>query len=654
MASVAPRRFDVEPIETTSRSSKDLNNNYHTEPPKTPRRFVPEVVETTSTQRRKLPDPIETSQKAPRRFSPEPFEVTTGTSRKGVQQTTAETKCDAKEKKARRSRNKFAEEWENQTTKKSPDCATRKFSPELIETAQRSRRSGDTTPALLASDKTEATPATGSKNLKKLRIDATPPPPENTPTADFSHNPLFAEIERATSPLTGRRPSRMRSQHSFRVPDLDPIESSESEPSNPASPITSPSITSDRSFMYKEATRMRESVDARTSGYLLELAAKAAEKQLEEQAMAAFPNHDHHEPVHHFVDHESDDASSFSEESPQSGNPAFTQVNWELAAMRRHQESREKRREMEPERNHKCGFKTSSPEAETRNPWASPIATRDPELECMRKDARPPMLGKDIRFPRCPSPEPARFDTTQGCDAVRISMCYLAEQSQAAERGEGLWCGGSTRSVASNPPSLYSNTSSRSPSHGNSGGGAGPGGLWGGCCITSGLTPPRGPTGILTPKIDAGSLLSPCPTPQMSLLPPTPPASHADFACIDEKLAAEVAIEEDFGDDFITQVYNYLSLGYPSIARMFDEELSTISKIPVCELRQDDHLSTSRGYIRLGADGNLTDASITEESCMRWRALRVYIREWARQHPGMAADGTVGVGTGVRKGSWAV
>ena len=74
----------------------------------------------------------------------------------------------------------------------------------------------------------------------------------------------------------------------------------------------------------------------------------------------------------------------------------------------------------------------------------------------------------------------------------------------------------------------------------------------------------------------------------MSLMPPTPPSSHADFACIDEKLAAEVAIEEDFGDDFITQVYNYLSLGYPSIARMFDEELSTISKIPVSELRQDD------------------------------------------------------------------
>jgi hypothetical protein len=138
-------------------------------------------------------------------------------------------------------------------------------------------------------------------------------------------------------------------------------------------------------------------------------------------------------------------------------------------------------------------------------------------------------------------------------------------------------------------------------------------------------------------------------------MPPTPPPSNVDFAGIDEKLANEAAIEEDFGDDFVTQVYNYLSLGYPSIAHMFDDELSKISSIPVTELRQDDHLATSRGYIRLGGDGNLADAAITEETCMRWRALRVYVREWAKQQPTMVADTTVGgVGIAVRKGSWAI
>jgi hypothetical protein len=140
----------------------------------------------------------------------------------------------------------------------------------------------------------------------------------------------------------------------------------------------------------------------------------------------------------------------------------------------------------------------------------------------------------------------------------------------------------------------------------------------------------------------------------MSLLPPTPPASQADFACIDEKLAMEVTIEEEFGDDFVTQVYNYLSLGYPAIARNFDEELAKISHVPVVELRQDDHLAKSIGYIRLGEDGNLVNAEITEESCTRWRALRIYVQEWARQNPKMSEGISRGAGIAVRKGSWAL
>lgn len=100
----------------------------------------------------------------------------------------------------------------------------------------------------------------------------------------------------------------------------------------------------------------------------------------------------------------------------------------------------------------------------------------------------------------------------------------------------------------------------------------------------------------------------------------------------------------------MTQVYNYLSLGYPTIGRMFDEELSKISHIPVAELRQDDHLPSARGYIRFGEDR--TDPDIKEETCMRWRALRIYVKEWARQHPNMASE-TAGTGTAVRRGSWA-
>ena len=86
--------------------------------------------------------------------------------------------------------------------------------------------------------------------------------------------------------------------------------------------------------MYKEATRRRESVDDSSAGYLLELAAKAAEKQLREQALAAFPNSDFHEPVAHYVDHDTEgsEPSVTEAKQQQQRESSFTQVNWDLVA----------------------------------------------------------------------------------------------------------------------------------------------------------------------------------------------------------------------------------------------------------------------------------------------------------------------------------
>jgi hypothetical protein len=413
--------------------------------------------------------------------------------------------------------------------------------------------------------------------------------------------------------------------------------------------------------MYKEATRRRESVDDSSAGYLLELAAKAAEKQLREQALAAFPNSDFHEPVAHYVDHDTEgsEPSVTEAKQQQQRESSFTQVNWDLVAMREYREKQIVDKEKQkPKEYVKPAFSPfGNPagflDAATARKFAN--ERKDPELERQRREARPPMLGQDIKFPRCESPEPSRFDPTQGCDAVRTAMCYLSEQSKAAsEKGESLWCGKGNGRQTSTTPSLWSNANSRASSTQ---------GLWGGFCVNGGDKSPRGPTGLLTPHNEKPNPMSPCPTPSTSLLPPTPPASssgitfeNTGFSGIDEKLAVEQSIEEEFGDNFVTQVYNYLSLGYPSMARPFDEELSKISHIPISELRQDDHLASSRGYIRLGKDGNLKDTEITEETCMRWRALRIYIQEWARQHPNMAEDEFMvgGRGTAVRKGSWAL
>lgn len=679
----APRRFKVEPIETTARSSKDLNDKIENTKPV--RRFAPEPVETTSkTNRKDNPASTDARKPAPRRFAPEPVETTKKSNRKfdptpieTTEKTNRRFAPEPIETTARSSRQRYADAWAQQTSprkfKPEPVETTSsnnrklkpilkrgpgRFSPQLIETAQRSRKANDLTPTLHPSDKTDATPDVISPRRARI-LGITPTPPTNTPVLDVPQNPLFLEIQegQAACPLSRRRSWFSTSQHSFRIPELDTIESSESEASTPPSP-TIP--VSDHSFMYKEATRRRESVDDRSSGYLLELAAKTAERQLREQAMAAFPNSDFHEPVAHYVDHDTEELES-NTDAKEGQVTSFTEINWELEAMKKFQEEQRRAKENGSSKD-QAGSLRKNQNRPAYNPFGKPpgyldaatakklaVEKLDPELERMRKEARPPMLGKDIKFPRCASPEPCRFDPTQGSDVVKAAMCYLSEQSKAAsEKGESLWCGQGNGRQTSTTPSLWSCANSRASStHG----------LWGGMCVSNGGDrSPRGPTGILTPRHEKLNPLSPCPTPAMSLLPPTPPASATDFSGVDEKLAVEQAITEDFSDDFVTQVYNYLSLGYPSMARPFDEELSKISKIPIEELRQDDHLAKSRGYIRLGKDGNLTDTEITEETCMRWRALRVYVHEWAKQHPNMAEEEfpIVGQGTAVRKGSWAL
>ncbi|OAL07353.1 hypothetical protein IQ06DRAFT_312314 [Phaeosphaeriaceae sp. SRC1lsM3a] len=641
MASTAPpRRFKVEPIETSVSSSKDKHADEERTEPKPKRRFAPEPVETTTKSNRKFaPEPVETTVKTNRKFAPEPVETTQRNNRKFAPEpieTTHSTNRSSspehtetpEESFTSPSRQRFAEEWGQQPTprrfrpqpigttstnnRKPKPILKRsngKFSPQLIETAQRHRKASDNVPALYPSDKTDATPEFISPRRARI-LGISPSAPVNSPNVDVIQNPLFLEIQKghASCPLARRRSYFSSSEHSFRVPDLDTIESSESEGSTPSSPATSSFHTPDHSFMYKEVTRRRESVDDRSAGYLLELAAKAAERQLREQAMAAFPNDDYHEPIAHYVTRESDELESIAGTSNDREGASFTEVNWELQAMQKYQEEQRLNKD-EGTGQVNQATKADSPTASKKpayNPFGNPAGyldptvakklaaeAKDPELERMRKSARPPMLGKDIKFPRCESPEPSRFDPTQGCDAVKTAMCYLSEQTRAAsEKGESLWCGQGNGRQTSTTPSLWSTANSRA----------------------------------------------------------------SNFSGIDEKLAIEQTIAVDFSDDFVTQVYNYLSLGYPSMARPFDDELSKISGISILDLRQDDHLAQSRGYIRLGKDGNLTDSEITEETCVRWRALRTYIQEWARQHPNMAEDEVPfgGRGTAVRKGSWAL
>ena len=234
---------------------------------------------------------------------------------------------------------------------------------------------------------------------------------------------------------------------------------------------------------------------------------------------------------------------------------------------------------------------------------------KEAELDRMRSAASPPMLGADLKFRMCPSPKATKFESDQRHDV------------QPHKKTDG-------------------------------------GGLWGGYCVADESASPRAkaPTFIHTPQVE-------CEDPFSSDIPggAESPRTHADeygvrmLAGLDERLRAEVsrskaeaALLEEFDDAFVTQVYNYLSLGYPALARPYDEELAKISRVPESELRTEDHKKNAKGHI------GMPEKNDKEVHCARWKALRIYIFEWARQHPGMSNDVTSHGNWGVRarRGSW--
>lgn len=696
------RRLLPEPVETTTRSSKTARKHSpeKEQAPKV-RRFAPEPVETTTKSskdaksgaqkpdvRRFAPEPIETTQKS----SKDKADSTKGSGHIKFKPQLVETTYGGNRKSSRRDSTKS----DGASTVASEEGAPRKFTPVVLSTAKRSRRAGDSNNANYQNHRTEegflihareAQRHAGWESQNDGQVEARAG--ESGHAVSPRSHEFPSELRRPISPLDGSAPARPAAltqtrKHSFRCPELDTIESSESEQESGPSSMScspgqgSPITTSDSSFneYYKHATRIRESVDENFSHYLLQLEAKRAERRLQEQALAAFPNSDFHEPVQHYVNDDQDSIEDEVEDRPvtwegfeeeetmtrKRGRDSTSKVPWEQLEMQRHAA------ELEQER--KANKATSAaPKDEKPSPWWNPAAGRtvhqpESEMRSMRDRARPPMLGRSLVFPRCPSPEPARFDVTQGSDKLREQMCYLSAHTDSRQDGHegGLW----------NAAPRVTNASTTSRSTAKSGTAKG---LWGGFCAkvsydedTPGLMPPSGPTGLMTPAPQTDTVnpfeqsFAQPPTGSLATLttPPTPPADSLNTQHLDAVLSSEAAFEATFAkeypDTFVTQVYNYLSLGYPSLARPFDEELSKISRIPVATLRQDDSKAKSnpRGYIRLGEDFERRDG-VRADECMRWQALKLYVREWARQEKDMVRVDAPGGNwaTTNRRGSWA-
>ncbi|KAN0085038.1 hypothetical protein V8E54_001505 [Elaphomyces granulatus] len=472
-----------------------------------------------------------------------------------------------------------------------------------------------------------------SKHVGQLRHKSLPLP---SYALHVTNNEVDPHSQESGFSYTTPQCQQERRRHAFRVPDLPVIPSNSSERSEGSdvpSLSTSPSISSDESVKRSNVReRHRQSCDETFSGYLLSLASRSADRQLRDQALAAFPNEQVHQSVSHFaIDREEDsecddhgaelvlqdmrdEASSFRREST-------ADIQWELGEMRRHKEDAEVR---ECERNPNVMDSRFSPAALAAVGGVGAFSDdtdicdwqKEVGLVQMRYAASPPMLGGDLVFPLSFSPQGT------GCESEQATIIRSEE--------DGLWCTNSHIDKAC----------------------SGGGGLWMGLCQRGSVhhqsSSERPKLGISTPKpVNGGQ--------SYSNFDGTVPAGKnsqllADFKGLndrDEMLPLGQEPEREFHDGFVTQVYNYLSLGYPSLARYYDYELSKITGIPIDELRRDDLSTDAKGYVDVHEDGG---------KCMRWTALRSYIKEWAKQPPSMVVSDSSLESWGVRgrRGSWAV
>jgi hypothetical protein len=638
---IKPGRFAPMPVETTTKSNRTREGVSKQTPPSASEAKGPNEAPTVKT---------------PRRFAPQPVEMSTKSNKgKHVEHVHFNSEPAAADKGK-----------EKGTAEEKPK---RRFAPEPIETITRSRKKGDEKPILeanerrtdfLASEPYHGKPqlfeSSKWSNRRKIKADA---------NSDESAQPRNPQRTRSWHPHPNTR------QHSFVVPTLESIESSESEEDAGTPSLSdsrSPSEPSDvNSTVGKPG--MRESCDERFSGYLLALAARAAEKQLREQAMQAYVNEDVHERVDHFaVDRDSSDDEKIADprETLNRLTPAIDlgidadvdldmlmqekenpfETAFELRKMQDHVDvgkldlnisaisplgedlarGRTRTRDSHLDNNKNAETDAFGGPKEIIGGWQKNVG-----LEAMRCAASPPKLGEDLVFRLCHSPE--RLCT--GVDQQHPQSWAKKSTRESMEKegsGCGLWmgtCNGQSQDQDTHQldqSGLFTPTTEK-------------GDPFNSVCTISTFQQQQKATGLL-------------PSPPSSAHPSPVPQST-----IDDILAAEDDLDEEFNDEFVSNVYNYLALGYPCLARKFDIELSKISGLSIEEIRTDDKRANTKGYVGLAEGDGMSHAEAIRGQCGRWRALRIYAREWGKQNPSvrkgsMAPGGNWGERG--RRGSWAI
>ncbi|KAI1204550.1 uncharacterized protein F4807DRAFT_454598 [Annulohypoxylon truncatum] len=663
-----------------------------------------------------MPDaPQPAPSKPTRRFAPVPIETTFDSyrvsgNRKNPMGPTAELTPDPSPTTPQPSFSfRVERQGEHEHAEQSQNKPRRKFAPQLIETTRRSKKADQPGPATKPIDKTDITPGTNHIYAPKPKRKAAPRPAvAGVPNAaGDSEGLLTPRRQQSMKP----HPNTRRSTRQSYTPDLDTILSSESEKSSeendddegaPALSIGAPALStgipeqeeddddgdswSSRHYHLRDR---RESCDEEFSGYLLAVAAREAQRQRElEAAMAAFPNGVRPEGVEHFLVRDNSEDDDPLDERLRHGTSQLlrrkeSDPGWAVKEMRAHAEklaqARQERMGMDENLDPMdiapppadplwttSAFRTSFDE-EMRDAPSPVVSASSPALLArMRMAASPPMLGGDLTFRICPSPKQTRMEPSQR---------YCADNKPEEHRRDvtgttGLWRGYcsakaniTVETAHTGPNLLMTPQEQASPND----------------PFSAAFTASMSISGVMTGTQSPGAA--------------SPTNRHSQqrglymLTGLDERLRKEKARKEleeriaaEFDDAFVTQVYNYISLGYPATARAFDLELSKISGIDLEELRKDDNLKVEKGFmlhmemsIHKGHGYSMSDSDSGEDVRFRtpeederrtrrkpkpprWIALKLYIREWARQHPSLndAGSGEMAWGVRARRGSWAI
>ncbi|KAL2819891.1 hypothetical protein BDW59DRAFT_164923 [Aspergillus cavernicola] len=578
-----------------------------------------------------MSQPADPALRKPRRFLPKPIETSSRSSKNNQGSLLAKQQVHLTQLGNTEHRSGFAEnnkgvytEQEtvhaNSSSNKVADNqqrVPRRFKPQLMETARHSFRPGSHHLALDSLSETQARTSNNTDMASNLMTGA---------------DHMINESRFSYSSLLRRQEAR---RHSFRVPDLPAIPSSCSEESDEAnSPPLPSSLSAASRRPIKRSDIMKQLGDDRETHfpeYIFPFPLHPSENQLKEQALAAFPNEQVYQPVDHFaIDREEEESpyeggSNFRDARPEfriNRRTSSADLPSELEYLRRHKEEAGMKKRQYP---NKRRGRFSHINRRTSRSMDKAVVRGETALTQLRQIVSPPMLGGDLVFPQSHTPE------TTVCEGTHTNNSNCG--GRVFSPFSGLWSRSPRPSVQFERDGLWNGTCKlgRHSTHGNE-------------LLSSGL---------ITPKHGIGAEAWESSNEASRVGAQRQQNSNLAIHSPGDNFNQSEYTDQQYNGGFVTQIYNYLSLGYPSIARYYDYELSKVSGVPVAALRADDLNTDAKGHVRAH---NLTDNGSVTGVCMRWTALRLYIQEWARQQPWMLEADHYHETWGVRerKGSWAL